>query len=61
MDNRPIGVFDSGYGGISVLAAAASLLPDERFVYIGDNLHAPYGERTEAEILQLSREIRAVF
>ncbi len=56
MDNRPIGVFDSGFGGISVLAAAAALLPDERFVYIGDNLHAPYGERTEAEILALSRK-----
>ena len=56
MDNRPIGVFDSGFGGISVLAAAAALLPKERFVYIGDNLHAPYGERTEAEILLLSRK-----
>jgi glutamate racemase len=55
MDNRPIGIFDSGYGGISVLAAAASLLPEERFLYIGDNLHAPYGERTENEILALSR------
>jgi glutamate racemase len=56
MDNRPIGVFDSGFGGISVLAAATVMLPDERFVYIGDNLHAPYGERTEAEILMLSRK-----
>jgi len=55
MDNRPIGVFDSGYGGISVLAAAASLLPGERFIYLGDSLHAPYGERTEAEIMALTR------
>ena len=55
MDNRPIGVFDSGYGGISVLAAAASMLPEERFIYLGDNLHAPYGAHTETEILALSR------
>lgn len=56
MDNRPIGVFDSGYGGISVLAAAASLLPEERFFYLGDNLHAPYGELPEETILALTRE-----
>ncbi|HPJ03006.1 MAG TPA: glutamate racemase [Candidatus Limiplasma sp.] len=55
MDNRPIGVFDSGFGGVSVLAAAASALPEERFIYLGDNLHAPYGEHTEAEILTYSR------
>ncbi len=55
MDQRPIGVFDSGFGGVSVLAAAASALPGERFVYLGDNLHAPYGEHTEAEIMVYSR------
>lgn len=55
MDNRPIGVFDSGYGGISVLASAVSALPDERFVYLGDNLHAPYGAHTEAEIMEYAR------
>lgn len=51
MDNRPIGIFDSGYGGISVLAAAALLLPRERFIYLGDNLHAPYGSLPEATIM----------
>lgn len=56
MDNRPIGVFDSGYGGISVLAAAASLLPGERFLFIGDNLHAPYGSLPEETILELTRQ-----
>ncbi|MBN1777371.1 MAG: glutamate racemase [Clostridiales bacterium] len=55
MDNRPIGVFDSGFGGISVLASAASALPEERFVYLGDNLHAPYGAHTEDEIMNYSR------
>ena len=56
MDDRPIGVFDSGYGGISVLAVAAFLLPDERFVYLGDNLHAPYGALSEEEILDYTRK-----
>lgn len=56
MDDRPIGVFDSGYGGISVLAAAAFLLPGERFIYLGDNLHAPYGSLPEAQILSHTRQ-----
>ena len=56
MDNRPIGVFDSGFGGISVLAAAVSLLPNERFIYLGDNLHAPYGALPEEDILARTRE-----
>ncbi len=56
MDKRPVGVFDSGFGGISVLAAAAFTLPEERFIYLGDNLHAPYGEHTEAEIMAYSRQ-----
>lgn len=55
MDSRPIGIFDSGFGGISVLAAAARLLPAERFVYLGDNLHAPYGSLTEEAIMAHTR------
>ena len=56
MDQRPIGVFDSGFGGISVLATAAALLPAERFVYIGDNLHAPYGSLPEKTIMAYTRK-----
>ena len=44
----PIGVFDSGIGGLSVLRALRAQLPDERFVYLADSGHAPYGERGEA-------------
>ena len=55
MDNRPVGVFDSGFGGISVLAAAVSVLPEERFVYLGDNQHAPYGAHSQENILRYSR------
>ena len=46
--NTPIGVFDSGIGGLSVLQALQKALPHERFVYLADNAHAPYGEKTEA-------------
>jgi glutamate racemase len=54
MDGRPIGVFDSGVGGLAVLWALAGLLPDERLVYHADAAHFPYGERSEAEVRALS-------
>ncbi len=51
----PIGVFDSGIGGLSVLAALRQELPDEQFVYVGDAGHAPYGERDTAHVLARSQ------
>ena len=48
----PIGVFDSGIGGLSVLQALQKELPNERFVYLADNAHAPYGEKSEAFVRQ---------
>lgn len=54
MDKRPIGVFDSGLGGTSVLREARLLLPNENFIYYGDNKNAPYGDKTEDEIAKLS-------
>ena len=56
MDSRPIGMFDSGMGGISVLKTAWELLPDENFVYFGDDGNAPYGVRPVEEIKRLSFE-----
>lgn len=53
--HRPIGVFDSGLGGISVLAEAMGLLPAEDFLYYGDTGNAPYGDREPREVLALSR------
>ena len=44
----PIGVFDSGVGGLSILQALQRELPQENFVYIADSAHAPYGERDAA-------------
>ncbi len=50
----PIGVFDSGVGGISVLAELSKQLPQEHFIYFGDSLNAPYGVRPPIEIRQLT-------
>lgn len=52
--NDLIGFFDSGVGGISVLHEARKLLPNEHFLFYGDNLHAPYGPRPLEEIRALS-------
>ena len=43
---RPIGVFDSGVGGISVLKEAVKLLPNEDFIFFGDSKNAPYGVKS---------------
>jgi glutamate racemase len=45
-DARPIGVFDSGMGGLTVLRALVAKLPDERFVYLGDTARLPYGTKS---------------
>ncbi|MBR3239273.1 MAG: glutamate racemase [Oscillospiraceae bacterium] len=52
--NDLIGFFDSGVGGVSVLHEAVKLLPNEHFLFYGDNLHAPYGPRPLEEIRALS-------
>jgi len=49
-----IGVFDSGLGGLTVLAALQQRLPEVPFVYLGDNAHAPYGVRTPDDIFDLT-------
>jgi len=50
----PIGVFDSGLGGISVLRACTALLPQEDFLYFGDSANAPYGEKPLAQVRALT-------
>lgn len=50
----PIGVFDSGLGGLTVLSALARALPRQDFVYLGDNANAPYGWKSPAEIYELT-------
>ena len=51
---KPIGFFDSGIGGLNVLAAAKEALPEENYVYLGDDANAPYGIRSESEVLALT-------
>src|SRR6266852_3276135 len=50
----PIGVFDSGAGGLTILAALRQELPRETYIYFGDTAHCPYGVRSGAEITELS-------
>ena len=57
--NAPIGVFDSGAGGVSVLRALVRELPHESFIYLGDSAHAPYGNKSSEEVLSLSRMMAA--
>lgn len=56
MENRkkPIGFFDSGVGGISVLREAVKLMPTENFIYFGDSLNAPYGTKPAKDVQDLS-------
>ena len=56
-DIRPIGIFDSGLGGISVLRELRRCLPHEHFLYYGDSAHAPYGVRERADIRRLCIDI----
>ena len=50
MDNAPIGIFDSGLGGLTVARAVIDKLPDEEVVYLGDTRHTPYGPRPVAQV-----------
>ena len=57
MDNRPIGVFDSGIGGLTVVNALANVLPGETILYVGDTARVPYGNKSSDRIQQFSHEI----
>ena len=54
MTPAPIGVFDSGLGGLTVLQALRDNLPEHSFVYLGDNRNAPYGSRPADQVLDLT-------
>lgn len=57
MDNRPIGIFDSGVGGLTIWRATRQLLPRESLIFLADSLRVPYGERPAAELCELSRRM----
>jgi glutamate racemase len=58
-DDRPIGMFDSGLGGLTVARAVIDLLPDEHLVYIGDTGRYPYGPRPLDEVAAFAHQIAA--
>jgi len=53
----PIGIFDSGVGGLSVLREISNRFPDENLIYIADQIHVPYGNRSREQVLDFSRGI----
>ncbi|MFV0518743.1 MAG: glutamate racemase [Lachnospirales bacterium] len=56
-DNRPIGVFDSGVGGLTIAYELLKVLPCEKFIYFGDSLRAPYGNLEPKKLFQYACEI----
>src|SRR5205814_2266676 len=56
-DERPIGMFDSGFGGLTVARAVIDLLPFEHLVYVGDTGRYPYGPRPLDEVRDFARQI----
>lgn len=57
MDTRPIGMFDSGCGGLTVLKEYIKEMPNENFVYFGDTAHLPYGDKSKEKIIEYSKNI----
>ena len=57
MKKKPIGVYDSGVGGLTVLKTLHEKFPEESFVYFGDTLNLPYGAKSQAQIIAYSRTI----
>lgn len=57
INNQPIGVFDSGVGGLSVLREISKQSPQENLIYIADQIHVPYGDRTKDQVLGYARGI----
>ena len=50
MDNRPIGIFDSGIGGLTVVDALTKSLPHKSILYVGDTARVPYGNKSKVRI-----------
>ncbi len=61
MDSRPIGVFDSGIGGLTVLKELEMLLPKENYIYLADQAHMPYGRKSKRELVGIATDIMNYF
>lgn len=60
-NNSPIGFFDSGVGGLTVLKKVQQILPNENYIFYGDTLHVPYGDKTKEQLLKYSDNILKLF
>ena len=56
MDNRPIGMFDSGIGGLTVYKEVKKIFPNESIIYLGDTKRFPYGSKTKENIIEISKQ-----
>ncbi len=56
MDTRPIGIFDSGLGGLTALSHLRECLPNEKLVYLGDTLRVPYGDKSREDLLKCAED-----
>lgn len=56
MDNRPIGMFDSGVGGLTVYREIKKIMPGQKIIYVGDTKRFPYGSKTKETIIEASKE-----
>jgi glutamate racemase len=54
MNKQPIGIFDSGVGGLTIMHSLMNFLPNETFIYLADSKNAPYGEKSRDKIIELS-------
>ena len=59
--NSPIGIFDSGLGGLTVLKSLEKILPNESFIYFGDTAHVPYGTKSAETVIRYSQHIMDFF
>ena len=59
--NSPIGIFDSGLGGLTVLKSLEKILPNESFLYFGDTAHVPYGTKSAETVIRYSQHIMDFF
>lgn len=57
MDTRPIGIFDSGVGGLTVLAEIKQTLPNENIIYMGDTANFPYGDKCKEDIIKFAKKM----
>ena len=56
-NNRPIGIFDSGFGGLTVMSAISKFMPKENLIYFGDSAHVPYGSKSKKVVTNFTVNI----